>query len=387
MDCDTCSNPNVSFLSDDVLIVEATDQFGCRLYDSLQFTVWPLPQVIAPDDIVACRGEELTLSADTMDVFDFQWSDGLGINNTDLLNPIIEVIQDELYVISVTNNYGCIARDSVMILMINKVVSRIGSDTSICQGDSLRLIAEVSQASESGYQLIWTPVDAFADPTAAEQMIIPDSSGQYILTVYSSTCEADTQYITVNLFSNPVIDAGDDHRIYRGQSISLTANSLTPIEFYSWYPQQSVDCNSCQTAIITPEENGRYLVIATDFNGCHGMDEINIEVISSCYADIFIPNAFTPNGDGSNDILYIRSNGELALQYWRIFDRWGREVYHTTDIRDGWNGDFLGSGEAGFFRKSQPDLKAMGGVYVYHLQATCSDGSTVFVKGNVTMLR
>jgi gliding motility-associated-like protein len=88
---------------------------------------------------------------------------------------------------------------------------------------------------------------------------------------------------------------------------------------------------------------------------------------------IYIPNAFSPNGDNENDVLYVR--GELiASMIFRIFDRWGEMVFESRERNLGWDGTFRG-------RKLDPD------VYDYYLEAECIDGENSIIKGNVTLLK
>jgi len=89
--------------------------------------------------------------------------------------------------------------------------------------------------------------------------------------------------------------------------------------------------------------------------------------------DIFVPDAFTPNGDGNNDVLFVRGRF-IARMDLKIFDRWGELVFETTDQSDGWDATF----------KGKPVDPA---VYVYWLEVTCGDGQEFFKKGNVTVIR
>jgi gliding motility-associated-like protein len=125
---------------------------------------------------------------------------------------------------------------------------------------------------------------------------------------------------------------------------------------------------------LTP---GQYSVILTDANGCQDVDTVNVlAATSSCETVIpvvYVPNIFTPNGDGNNDVLFVRGQGitEFSL---RIYDRWGEKVFETTDLSQGWNGKFRGK-----------DVDQ--GVFVYTLYVLFADGSETKDKGNITMTR
>jgi gliding motility-associated-like protein len=117
-----------------------------------------------------------------------------------------------------------------------------------------------------------------------------------------------------------------------------------------------------------------YRVLITDENGCTASDSVMIKIISSCEEDLFVPNLFTPNNDGKNDVLYVRGNGVQAIETFRVFDRWGNLVFETDDMTKGWDGSYKGS-------------MLNDGVFVYYVKGACSDGAAIDKKGNVTLLR
>jgi gliding motility-associated-like protein len=108
---------------------------------------------------------------------------------------------------------------------------------------------------------------------------------------------------------------------------------------------------------------------------CSGSDTVLVKVYDSiCQAPfVYIPNAFSPNKDGSNDKLYVR--GQYIFEFvFRVYDRWGELVWETSNINDGWDGTYRG-------KLLDPD------VYDYYLQVTCIGGLENIIKGNVTLIR
>ena len=111
----------------------------------------------------------------------------------------------------------------------------------------------------------------------------------------------------------------------------------------------------------------------TDSSGCTASDEITLSV--SCTIDaLYVPNAFTPDNNGHNDVLFVRSNGIIDITYFRIFDRWGKMLFESDEIESGWDGTFKGA--------AMP-----AGVYLYTLQASCGSNNPILKQGNVTLLR
>ncbi len=146
--------------------------------------------------------------------------------------------------------------------------------------------------------------------------------------------------------------------------------------FYSWSPPNGLSNTTTSNPIATPTSTTTYYVTVTDINGCGSVvDTIRIVVLHlKCDAsDVYVPNAFTPDGNGHNDVLYVRSRGIKTL-YFAIYNRWGQKVFETADQTQGWDGTYNGA-------KCDPD------VFVYYLEATCLKDQTYFKKGNITLLR
>ncbi|HPA36181.1 MAG TPA: gliding motility-associated C-terminal domain-containing protein, partial [Chitinophagales bacterium] len=118
-----------------------------------------------------------------------------------------------------------------------------------------------------------------------------------------------------------------------------------------------------------------YQVTVTDENGCRNQDTALVQVTPRECSEklIFIPNAFTPNGDGANDTFRVRSE-ILTEMILKIYDRWGNEVFYTNNITDGWDGQYKGAA-------APPD------VYGFTMSGTCLENKKIVIKGNITLLR
>jgi gliding motility-associated-like protein len=186
----------------------------------------------------------------------------------------------------------------------------------------------------------------------------------------------ETLSATVNvfLFDPPVIGiTASPPVIILSESSQLTVNQ-DPGYQYVWSSVPPSIIDPVYNPLVSPEETTTYTVTVTDENGCTGTASITVTVMNPFCdeRDIFLPNAFTPNGDGENDILYVRSNFVTSLD-WHIYNRWGQEVFSSNNISNGWNGTFNGEQLA-------PD------VYGYYFNATCPNGKTYKKQGNITLL-
>jgi len=144
-----------------------------------------------------------------------------------------------------------------------------------------------------------------------------------------------------------------------------------------WSPATGLSCTNCPTPDAGPKFDTFYQVYFTDNNGCSNTGSIMVYVICK-NANLFIPNTFSPNGDGSNDVFYPRGRGLERVKLLRIFNRWGEVVFEkrdfpVNDASSGWNGSFKG-------KTPQPD------VYVYQAEVYCENGDIIKLNGNIALV-
>lgn len=203
-------------------------------------------------------------------------------------------------------------------------------------------------------------------------------AGNYSVTVTDANNCISTHSVFLedsSHFPVEVVAWADKDTIYRGYSTTLHVTDCGEGFAYQWMPTTGVDNPNAATTDITPNQSTNYLVIVTDDLGCAVVDTVYI-LVRELICDepyVFVPNAFTPNGDGKNDVLYVRGDLVTSLKF-EIFDRWGEKVFSTTQQSEGWDGTFRGS-------------MCEVGVYDYYLEVTCIGETHFFKKGNVTLMR
>jgi len=240
------------------------------------------------------------------------------------------------------------------------------SDTAICEGECVTF-TDISTGTTS-----WSWTFAGGTPaTSTDQNPIScfNTVGTYVVeqTVTNSNgTDVATQTIVVSPM--PTVIASPDVSINFGESTPLTATGSGGV--YTWSPTDWLSCIVCQSTIASPEETTTYTV-TIDSNGCVATDQVT--VIINFENIVFVPNIFSPNGDGINDIVYVEGKTVESIDFF-IYDRWGEKVFESTNQAVGWDGSYRG----------KPMNKA---VFVYYLQATFKDGSTVTKKGDITLMR
>lgn len=160
-----------------------------------------------------------------------------------------------------------------------------------------------------------------------------------------------------------------DTTIRFGQQINLTGTGAFS---YSWTPNFNISSTTDPKVIIKPNVSTQYILTGYNSKSCFSKDTLNVHVIEDC-GEMFVPNAFSPNGDGVNDVIKVYGKCLQTLTF-MIFNRWGEKVFETTDIEKGWDGIYNG-------------VKLNTGVFVYRLEGRTHEGTAYNAKGNITLLR
>ena len=269
----------------------------------------------------------------------------------------------------VGNITGCL--DTAYHLMVVDSISPVDyvpSDTILCEGQTI--VLNGYYIHDNATSADWDLGDGFTATDVDPVIHAYDTSGRYnvTLTVHFRACPDVTFAKLIDINAFPTVDLGPDTALCpNGPAIVLTdnINVSNPLAHWTWNTGDS-------TNSITVRHPGIYTA-KVDINGCVTND--SVEVFKDCYIDI--PNAFTPNGDGSNDYFLPRQHlSKSAVRFnMTIYDRWGQEVFKTNSLNGrGWDGRFNG--------KEQPV-----GVYVYRIEVGFASGTTETYTGNLTLIR
>ncbi len=175
--------------------------------------------------------------------------------------------------------------------------------------------------------------------------------------------------IPVTIFPNPVVTLPPDTAIFFGSSAVLDPLVTGSIVGYQWTPAGGLSDPTIASPIATPQDSVTYHLTVTSGDGCIGEGKITLLLLRK----LQIPNAFTPNGDGKNDVFRIPPQVTLLLADFSVYDRWGSLVFKTSDIGKGWDGTF-------------GNKPAEAGAYVYIIRGTFL-GAPVLEKGTVMLVR
>ena len=349
----------------------ATNSSGCTDIISKDIEAYGLPILIATQDTFICEKNIINLSVKGANTYN--WSPSKGLSCLNCANPIANPDSTMNYIIKGTSIHGCTALDSILVLVKHPFKINYSSRDTLCKTQSVALFAE----GASSY--IWTPANGLNNPISATPTARPDTSINYkVVGTDEKGCFKDSGFVFIKVYPIPVVNAGPDATINVGQTYDLLPVISADVTEVLWSPTAGVFRNSYPGITIKPIENTEYTVLVRNGGGCSAQDKINVFVVCNG-ANIFVPNTFSPNGDGANDIFYPRGTGLFKIQNIRIFNRWGqlmfeRNDFNANDISAGWNGTFKGV-------KLNPD------VFVYTMSVICDNNSILSYKGNIALIQ
>ncbi|MBS1761407.1 MAG: gliding motility-associated C-terminal domain-containing protein [Bacteroidetes bacterium] len=194
----------------------------------------------------------------------------------------------------------------------------------------------------------------------------------------AKNCFTDTAYVRVKVYPIPTVEAGEDKTVNVGQSVDLIPRISSDVTRVVWSPTSGIYRNTYPGITVKPTQTTVYRVEVSNEGGCAATDNLTVNVICN-NANVFIPNTFSPNADGVNDIFYPRGTGLFRIKSAKIFSRWGEIVYEKNDFTandptKGWDGTFKG-------KQLSPD------VYVYVIEVMCDNNNIIPFKGNVALIR
>ncbi|MBL4668033.1 MAG: gliding motility-associated C-terminal domain-containing protein, partial [Flavobacteriales bacterium] len=274
------------------------------------------------------------------------------------------------YTYTLTSSCGT-SSNNVVVTITSCTVPTAGytiSDNVICENNCVNFTDQSSGATSWAWTFSAGIPSSSADQNPANICFI--SSGTYnIQQIVTNSNGSDTITSTILVNATPIVNAGTDVTVDLGDNITLNATGTNGS--YTWSPPIWLSCVICVDPILTPTETITYTVTVVDSNGCSASDDVTV-IVDFDYV-IWIPNIFSPNGDGNNDVLYARGVGVDQLKFF-VYDRWGEKVFETQDLNIGWDGVFRGK-------------KMNNAVFVYYLEAIFHDGTEVSQKGDVTLIR
>ena len=324
----------------DTLWIEVINPRGCVSYDTLVITVHALPVVDAGVDRVVCQGGSTTLGTVTELGYTYRWQPSASLSDATVAQPVATPDTTTTYVLQAITPHGCIRYDTVTVTVNPPTLLDIGGNQAICFGESTVLGGEpTARGSILSYRYEWFPKASLSDAFVTNPIATPDQTTEYTLVVQAGECLPDTAHVTVTVHALPVTSTSEDMTIGAGETTSLNATGGVT---YSWFPIEGLSRFDIAAPFASPSVTTEYVVTVTNEQGCSSLDTVTVFVDNR----VFIPNLFSPNGDGQNEVLKVYGAGIETLNL-QVYDRQGNRVYRSESIAEimerGWDGTWRGA--------------------------------------------
>ncbi len=319
-----------------ILLLKSDDLGTCDKYltDSL-YIPQLLPEIIVVDNLYSdCVPFEFNAYNNCTEADTWFWDFGDG-SYSSVSDPVHTYPNANIYTVRliITDNFGCSDSSEVLIEAFPLPVITPINDTLICRGDEIQL--KVSGAENYN----WLPKMYLDDQYANMPNSKPDSTITYIVTGTDINGCINNSSLTLTVQQEPQVNINDTAVII-GEQVILDAYS-NDILTYEWFPDYELSCNDCPVITAIPMESTLYEITVTDTAECFSLTyDVFIDIIKEYTVDV--PAAFTPNGDGINDMVFVRGWGVDNLILFKIFNRYGEIVFETTDKFIGWDGTYKG---------------------------------------------
>jgi gliding motility-associated-like protein len=317
---------------------------GCAARDSLDIGIFATPSVSIGPDLEFCSGDSARISAGA-GYLSYTWNNGNATSSIVARSP-------GTYWLQATDVNGCVSTDTLNVTVHALPVINLGIDRDLCAGETLTL--DPGNFSQYRWQ-----------DGSTNRTLPVTQAGAYWVTVTNTRGCTGTDSLRIGaILPSPsdFLQASVSFCKYQDVTLSPTRR----FNAYLW-------STGARQQTLTVDRGGRYTLEVTDLNGCRGRDTIQV-IENDCLTGVFIPNAFTPNGDNLNDRFMALVYGRVISFKLQVYNRFGELVFSTTDPRQGWDGIFKGKGSP-------------AGNFVWQCAYQLEGSEPVFQKGTVMLIR
>lgn len=367
LSCNNCLTPIAHPTDSSLYIVTYYTPDNCPVQDSLWINVLDLRQLQALPSDTICLGDSIQLQVIGNDNAAVLWSPNYALSSPTSFSPIAFPDTNTMYHVQVQQGQ-CIKSDSLRIT-VQPPPAIAATGANYCIGDSAQLTV-----AGNAQQYHWSP-NLFLNNNTLLSPTVSTTTNQQYQVVGTAVCGSDTAYAQVMVHPYPSMQLDSSIQALVGTSVTLHTNA-NPNHSFTWSPNQDLSCNNCPNPSWVVNGDAVFYVTITNSFGCSILDSIVIVPLDECIPDwIFVPNAFTPDEDGHNDVLYVQSGIVQEIESFQIYSRWGQLVFESNTMAEGWDGTYQG-------KPLPPD------VFGYFVLFKCPNtGASMLKKGNITILR
>jgi gliding motility-associated-like protein len=336
---------------------------GCVNTDSIRVRVVDFVTLAAGADTTICLTDTIQLRPQS-DGLQYIWTPSATLNDANVKNPLASPTATTTYRVRAIIG-KCNREDDITVRTVPYPIADAGPDTTICFEDTARL-----QGSMNGIRFTWSPVNTLLASNTLSPFAYPLRTTSYTLSAYDTLgCpKSGTSIVKVTVRDEIFPFAGNDTSVVVGQPLQLRGSGSL---LYEWTPPNFLNDPRAQNPVAILNDNFTYIMRTYTPEGCFAYDTINIKVFKTS-PDIFVPNAFSPNG--RNRVLRPIPVGISKLEFFRVFNRWGQLVFQTADSGRGWDGTIGGRPQD-------------AGTYIWMVKGVDFTGKVVVKRGTAILIR
>lgn len=341
---------------------------GCVTSDSVTVNVIDHVDLSLPLDTTICKTDSIQLTPTTNALY-FSWSPAASVDSSTIEYPHTEPLSNTNYTLRASVG-KCFAVDAMNVNVVPYPAVAVSDDASICFGSTTQLSATID-----GSYFTWSPSNTLVHANTLTPLAGPQETTTYTLLVTDTLGCPKPVYdtVTVKVIPKVIAFAGNDTAVVRSQPLQLHASGATN---YQWFPASGLSNANIADPVVTFSDGPdtiSYNVKVSTPEGCFSDDSIKIYIFET-QPEVFIPTAFTPNGDGKNDVFRPTVAGMKQFMYLRIYNRWGQLLFNSGRADQGWDGTLNGT-------------KQESGTYVYTIQAIDYNNKPYFKRGTFVLIR
>jgi gliding motility-associated-like protein len=350
--------------------VYVKDSSGCTAR-TRNFTI-PFSNILriqTIEDSSICEGNTVILLTDA-DADSYSWRPSISLSNDTIQNPIATPSSTTKYV--VTGKKGiCQGKDSVTIFVNKAPVANAGNDAAICYNTNITL------HGSGGNYLQWQPAGLLNNdsiPNPVTDSLLADTYFTLQVTDSKGCVSLHTDSVKITVRAEAKVSLGGDTIIAVNQPLQLFARDVNNSGFtnFNWSPADGLSDPFEQDPVAKISiDSIEYTVNTSTPEGCPSSDSIKVKTYRG--PQIYVPTAFSPNGDGYNDILHIVAAGVKKLSYFNIYNRWGQLVYSINNAHVAWDGKFKGK-------------QVAAGTYVWVAEGIAYKGNAIQRRGTIVLI-
>lgn len=354
--------------------VTATDLNGCTISNNITISQPDLLTVNTVTENISCfefnDGNAIATANGGTEPYNFNWNTNANNNNNQSTN-----IEDGNYGVTVTDINNCTATNNFIITQPDELLASVTTIDATCFESFDGEASLTVNGGTLAYTYDWSNI-VFSESTNSTL-----ERGDYTVTITDANGCSLIQTFTIGSPPPNAVDAriiDGDASLFFGDTTEIGAFNISAnvpnneIVSFVWTENSSLSCDTCAQSLAYPLFTSLYQVVMTDIRGCIATDTVTIFVDTEDKI-LYVPNAFSPDGDGINDVFYVYGAGISGINF-SVFNRWGEKVFQSNSQQLGWDGAYKGT-------------IMYPGAFVYYVEATYLDGDKKTKKGSVTLIR